>query len=302
MSVDAGVEWDEVVNTAIALRCGGVELMSGIPGLAGAAPIQNIAAYGQQICDSIDSIEVFDRSNGHIVDLDVDECGFAFRTSRFKTDWLDRFVITRVRLQLHEVDARPLEPSTYVDLQRWFEMNDGSATAIGDRRQAVLATRRRKSMLLDPGDPLARSVGSFFINPSVPIEFGMLLRDHFDTHQLPVRYLEGRSAGPPTHMRVPAAHVLRYAGFNAGDSWGPVKLSDKHVLAVITRQGATARDVYRVTRHIQRRVEETCGVSLDTEARLIGRFEEFDADEFDREYRYEPASDAEPEWLAGYRR
>lgn len=298
---DAGVEWDALVQASIAAGGAGAELMSGIPGRVGAAPIQNVAAYGQQVCDVIEAVEVLDRATLSVSEIAADDCGFAFRTSHFKGAWRDRFVITRVRFRFPLAETHPPEPSTYVDVVKQFERNGGDPTDVVLRREAVLAARRSKSMVLDPADPLTSSVGSFFLNPTVPLALAQDLAERFAAQGLPVHYLEGRAALDPTTRRVPAALLLRAAGFNPGDRWGRVKLSDRHVLALVTEPGATATDVAHVAAFVRERVADATGVTLEPEATFIGEFPPYDRDAFLRATPYEPAGDREPDWLVGYR-
>jgi UDP-N-acetylmuramate dehydrogenase len=306
LDVDAGVGWDDLVAQTVELGGTGLEMMSGIPGRVGAAPIQNIAAYGQQVCDATTSVEVVDRATLEVHDLAADECGFGFRTSRFKGEWRDRFVIARVRLRLADATVAPPAPSTYVDIETHFARSGGDPTDVAARRAAVLATRRTKSMVLDPDDPLTSSAGSFFVNPTVPAALADELAERFGTQRLRVQYLEGAATGgapapASATRRIPAAHLLRAAGFNAGDAWGTVQLSDKHVLALVTRPGATALDVWNVGSFVRHQVERTTGVALAFEPVFVGAFPPFDLERFLAAYAYEPASGEEPAWLAGYR-
>lgn len=301
--VDAGVEWDDLVARTVEMGWVGIELMSGIPGRVGAAPLQNIAAYGQQVCDAIAGVRVIDRGTLEEDEIAPNECEFGFRTSRFKGEWRDRFVVAGVRLRLHTAVGRPPEPSRYVDIEKYFERSRRSPVDLSARRQAVLDIRRTKSMILDPDDPFSRSVGSFFVNPEVPVELARELTVRFKTLGLRVEYLEGRTkaAADGTRQRVPAAHLLRFAGFHPGDRWGPVGLSERHVLAVVTYDGATALDVWQVSNFLRRRVLDATGVSLDNEAVFVGDFPEFDMDRFLASYDYQPATSEEPAWLTGYR-
>jgi UDP-N-acetylmuramate dehydrogenase len=301
IDADAGVPWDDLVQASIAAGGGGAELMSGIPGRVGAAPIQNVAAYGQQVCDVIDAVEVVDRASLAVSEVPAEDCGFGFRTSHFKRAWRDRFVITRVRFRFPLAETHRPEPSTYVDVVKQFERHGGDPTDVGRRREAVLAARRSKSMVLDADDPLTSSVGSFFLNPTVPVALARELAERFAARGLPVHYLEGRAALDPTTRRVPAALLLRAAGFNPGDQWGRVKLSDRHVLAIVTEPGATATDVANVAAFVRRRVADATGVALEPEATFIGEFPPYDEEAFLRATPYEPAGEHEPDWLVGYR-
>jgi len=298
---DAGVHWDDFVQATIGAGATGVELLSGIPGRVGAAPIQNIAAYGQQVCDVIEAVEVVDRGSLDVREVAAGECGFGFRTSRFKTDWRDRYVVSRVRFRLPLASAAPPAASTYVDVVKHLERRGGDPHAVADRRDAVLAARRSKSMVLDPDDPMTRSVGSFFLNPTVPLALARNLADRFELAGLPVQYLEGRAGVDAATRRVPAALLLRAAGFNPGDRWGKVTLSDRHVLAIVTEAGATATDVWNVSHFVRQRVRDATGVELEPEARFVGAFPDYRAGPFLRDHPYEPAGDHEPDWLVSYR-
>jgi UDP-N-acetylmuramate dehydrogenase len=298
---DAGARWDDLVAASVDADCTGLEMMSGVPGSVGAAPMQNIAAYGQQVGDVIEHVDVLDRRTLATASIPGSECGFGFRTSRFKGDWLDRYVILGVTFGLRSAAVEPPEPSSYVDVVKHFERHGGNPLGVADRRRAVLATRARKSMLLDDSDPDARSVGSFFINPSVPVALAERLAGEFQTIGLTVQYLESRAELDPTRRRIPAAHVLRYSGFNAGDSWGAVRLSSKHVLALVTTPDATATDVWNVGNHMRTVVEQATGVQLSFEAGFVGEFPPFDDQDFSNSYVFEPAPAQEPDWLTSYR-
>ena len=300
-AVDAGVDWDTFVAETVRLGCSGLEMLSGIPGRVGAAPMQNINAYGQQVCEVITSVEVVERSTLTVHEVPESDCGFAFRTSRFKEDWAGRFVVSRLQCRLPVQVASPPRPSTYADIVRFFE-SGGSPVDVADRRRAVLTVRGHKSMLLNPLDPNARSAGSFFIAPLVPEPLADELEQRLDTIGLRVRYLEGRDASLPNGWRrIPAAHVLRASGFNRSDSWGSVVLSDKHVLALVTREGATADDVWMVGNYIRDRVEECTGVALLFEPQFIGDFTRYDRAGFEARYKYTRAPEGEPDWMTALR-
>ncbi len=264
-TVDAGVTWDDLVASSVEAGATGIELLSGIPGSVGAAPVQNVAAYGQQVCDAIVAVGTFDRTTFTVAELDAEACGFGYRTSNFKTVWRGTKVITHVVLRLPLASATPPAPSTYGDLVRWFAANGGDPGDVATRRRAVLAVRAAKSMVLADTDPMSRSAGSFFMNPVVPAGDADTLIERFTSQGLDVQYLEGQRKAAPdaTTRRVPAALVLRAAGFNPGDRWGPVQLSDKHVLAIVTHDGATADDVWQLSHLVRQRVvAETVIVKL----------------------------------------
>ena len=298
-TVDAGVVWDDLVRTTIAAGCVGIELLSGIPGRVGAAPVQNIAAYGQQVCDVIVNVGTFDRTTFAVEELDAAACGFAYRSSRFKSHWRGNKVITHVRLRLATAAAHPPVASPYGDLQRWFTATGGDPTDVAARRSAVLAVRRAKSMVLDRADPMSRSAGSFFVNPEVPAALADELITNFASHGLSVQYLEGQREAAPdvATRRVPAALCLRAAGFKPGDRWGCVQLSDRHVLAIVARDGATADDVWQLSHLIRARVTSEIGVELRPEAQFVGDFAPVDTAAFAANHEFSPGAVAQPDWL-----
>lgn len=299
-TVDAGVAWDAFVAATVEAGATGVELLSGIPGTVGAAPVQNVAAYGQQVCDVITAVGVFDRSSGQTGEVPPEQCGFGFRTSRFKDgDWAGRAGITHVRLRLPLAAAAPPAASTYGDLVRWFDANGGDPTDVAARREATLAVRRSKSMVIDPADPMSRSAGSFFVNPEVPAGTADALIDRFASAGIDVQYLEGRRAADPgaNVRRIPAALLLRAAGFRAGDSWGTVQLSDRHVLAIVACEGATADDIWQLSWLIRGRVADETGVDLQPEPQFLGDFAEPDVAAFAKAHPFSPGAETEPAWL-----
>ena len=296
--IDAGVAWDAFVAETVRLGCTGVELLSGIPGRAGAAPIQNINAYGQQMRSTVRAVEVVERSTLEVREIPEAECGFGFRQSHFKGKWAGRYVVTRLRCRLATQLAEPPMVSTYADVVRHFE-SGGSPTDVVHRRAAVLQVRGAKSMLADTSDPNVRSAGSFFINPRVPAALADELEARFDAIGLRVNYPD--NATPAGERRIPAAHVLRASGFNRGDSWGPVALSEKHVLALVTRPGATADDVWLVANFLRDRAENETGVRLEFEPQFIGDFPVYNRARVESEYHYEPAPDGEPDWMRSLR-
>lgn len=289
--IDGGMDWDAFVAWAVAHDLGGVELLSGIPGTVGAAPVQNIAAYGQSLDETLVGVVAVERTTGRVVSLGAAECGLAYRDSRFKGDWLDRFAITEVTLRL--------APSTrtgisYRDLELYFAER-GDVTSLGDRREAVLAVRRAKSMVRDAGDPLSRSAGSFFISPRLPREDATVLVERVRGPGAAEK-LFSWYAGPGTgEVKVPAALVLLAAGFSNGDRWGDVGLSPRHVLAIVNHGGATAQEISDVAAHIRATVAVETGVELECEPRFLGSFRPFDADSF-ASVRYVAGSTGTPSW------
>jgi len=257
----AGEPWDPFVERAVAEGWGGLECLSGIPGLIGATPIQNVGAYGQEVSQTVTAVRVLDRRSGEITTLAAVECGFGYRTSRFKSAGSERFVVLAVTYRLSRDGAPAIR---YADLERDLERRGISRPSLADVRSSVLAIRRSKSMVLDPHDPNRRSCGSFFLNPIV---------DAAALAQVE------RAVGEPSMPRWPeaggraklsAAWLIERAGFRRGEGPGPVALSTRHSLAIVCREGARAADVAAFARAIKTRVEERFGVRLEPEPVLWG--------------------------------
>jgi UDP-N-acetylmuramate dehydrogenase len=265
LSVGAGEEWDPLVAHCVENNWAGVECLSGIPGRVGATPIQNVGAYGQETSESLVAVEALDLSDSQIVQLAKGDCEFGYRTSRFKTRDRDRFVITRVTYRL----TAGGEPAIrYPELERYLAERGKHSATLSDVREAVLAIRRRKAMVIDPSDPDSRSVGSFFVNPT-------LTRDDFEA--LTARAASLTSAGDEIpsfpdgdRVKVSAAWLIERAGIRRGYVYGNVGTSTRHALAVINRGGGTAREVVELKDLIQSRVFDAFGVALVPEPVFVG--------------------------------
>src|SRR5690554_2176788 len=157
----AGENWDDLAARAVAEGWIGIEALSGIPGAVGATPMQNVGAYGQEVADTIWSVRTYDRATGAIRTFASAECGFGYRTSRFKGS--DRYVISSVTYQLRQGSLGA--PVRYPELARALGVELGERAKLGDVREAVLGLRRDKGMVLDPADHDTWSAGSFFTNP-----------------------------------------------------------------------------------------------------------------------------------------
>lgn len=255
--VEAGQSWDAFVERAVQRGWAGLECLSGIPGQVGATPIQNVGAYGQEVSDTLVSVEVYDRAEERSLDLPVEQCAFGYRTSRFKAD-AERFIVLSARFRLRA--GAPAIPR-YPELSRHFSA--ATPPTLGRVREVVLATRRGKSMLLDPLDENGRSCGSFFVNPKL------------DPAALD-RVRERASAPPPTFQeadgraKVPAAWLIENAGFRRGQRWGAVGISSRHALALVCHDGATTAQLLDAAHRIRDGVAEAFGVVLSPEPRFIG--------------------------------
>ncbi len=262
--VDAGMDWDTFVAAMADRGLAGIEALSGIPGLAGGAPIQNIGAYGQELADTLVDVTVWDSTAAEVRVLSRECCGFGYRTSRFKGPDRGRFVVLELSLRL--LSARPTV--RYAELERELRnLPDEPRAALREVRRSVLAIRRRKSMVYDPSDPNHRSVGSFFVNPVVRLEEA----DAIDArcHRVSDRPMP-RFRQPDGWVKLSAAWLIEQAGFAKGYARGKVGLSTRHALAIVNRGGATAADVIELARRIQDTVGESFGVRLRPEPQLLG--------------------------------
>ena len=256
VEAEAGETWDALVERCVAAGWSGIEALSGIPGLVGATPVQNVGAYGQDVSQTIYQVTVLDRRTGAVRTLAHSECGFGYRTSRFKAT-PERWVVLAVVFRLSSVGIGELR---YAELARHLAVDVGDLMPVGQIREAVLRLRRAKGMVLDPADCDTRSVGSFFMNPVVDPEFA----DRIDA-QCP-RYPADDGA------KLSAAWLIENAGIPRGYRVRPdarAAVSTKHTLALTNTGGATAADVLDLARAIRERVEDAFGITLRPEARLV---------------------------------
>ena len=263
--VAAGEDWDGVVRWAIARGLSGLECLSGIPGLAGATPIQNVGAYGQEVSATIAAVRGWDRQAGEMAELTAAECGFGYRTSVFKEGGqAGRFVVLEVTFRLAR-DPRSA-PVRYAELARVLGAAEGDRVPLAAAREAVLRLRRGKGMVLDPADPDTRSAGSFFTNP-------VLTQAQFAQLESAVAPGTGipRFPAPGGLVKVPAAWLIEQAGFSKGYPGGAgPRISGKHTLALVNPGGATADSLVTLAREIRDGVLARFGVELAAEPTLIG--------------------------------
>ncbi len=279
MTVAAGEDWDAVVARCAGEGLAGVECLSGIPGLAGATPIQNVGAYGQEVADTITAVRAYDRQRRSVAEIPATECGFAYRTSAFKRTPFPggaaagRFVVLAVTFRLSR--GALSAPIRYPELATTLGVAPGERVPLGEARSAVLKLRSRKGMVLDAGDPDSRSAGSFFTNP-------VLTSAEFAEVEERAR----RACGPETRVprfpagdgqvKVPAAWLIERAGFRKGyrPAGGPpgaaARISSKHTLALINPGDATAAGLLALAREIRDGVRANFGVTLVIEPVLVG--------------------------------
>ncbi|GAA2214106.1 UDP-N-acetylmuramate dehydrogenase [Nonomuraea monospora] len=258
--VAAGEDWDRLAARAVAEGWSGIECMSGVPGLVGSTPIQNVGAYGQEVAQTIRCVRAYDRRTRQVVDLEARQCGFSYRDSLFKRD-LSRYVVLAVTyaLDLSELSG----PLAYEELARRLGTEAGGRVPLDRARAAVLELRRGKGMVLDPDDPDTRSAGSFFTNPVLTPEQAAELAVRAPGH--PHWELPGGL------VKVPAAWLIEQAGYPKGYTRGPVRISTKHTLALTNPTGsATAADLLALAREVRDGVREKFGVTLVNEPVLVG--------------------------------
>jgi UDP-N-acetylmuramate dehydrogenase len=251
LTVEAGEDWDEVVAATIADGLGGLECLSGIPGRAGATPVQNVGAYGVEIADVLVDVDLYDRTHDVVRRVPAAELGLGYRTSALKGR--ADAVVLRVRLALPG-DGRSA-PIRYAELARTLGVAPGERVPAAEAREAVLGLRRGKGMVLDPADHDTWSAGSFFTNPVLP-------------------------AAPPDAptwdagrglVKVSAAWLIERAGFRRGHPGpgGRVALSSRHVLALTHRGGGTTADLLTLAAEVRDGVRARFGVTLTAEPVLV---------------------------------
>jgi UDP-N-acetylmuramate dehydrogenase len=256
VTVSAGEPWDPLVGYAIEREWSGLEAMSGIPGLVGATPIQNVGAYGAEVSELISTVRTLDRSTGQIKTLFPIECGFGYRTSRFKSD-PGRFLVLSVTFQLRLGSMS--QPIRYLELARALGIEVGQRAPASEVRQAVLALRTTKGMVLVEDDHDTWSAGSFFTNPLISFAKARTLP--------PEAPRFNQSDGM---IKTSAAWLIERAGFGKGFGDGAARLSSKHTLALTNRGGATAADLLSLARQIRAGVEAKFDIELVPEPVLVG--------------------------------
>ena len=258
----AGVEWDEVVALAVANNCAGVECLSGIPGSVGGTPVQNVGAYGQEVSDTIESVQAFDLLERRTVVLSREGCGFRYRSSIFNSTARGRYIILRVVYRLTQGGAPSLK---YADLQKHFAGAE-RPPSLSEVRDAVRQIRQSKGMLIVAGDPDSRSAGSFFKNPVLSAGEFRELTSRAASKGLEIPSYPALDA----QHKVSAAWLVEHSGFSKGFTLGAAGISRKHALALINTGNACAADIVRLKENIQRGVQDAWGVMLEPEPVSVG--------------------------------
>ena len=267
LEVAAGEPWDPLVADCVADGLAGVECLAGIPGSVGATPIQNVGAYGPEVAETISAVRVLDRDDGAVRTLAPADCAFTYRSSAFKRQ-PGRWVVLAVSFAL-EASERSA-PIRYPELARALGVEVGARAALGEVREAVLALRRGKGMVLDPGDADTVSAGSFFTNP-------VLDADAFAALRARAAERLGPDVPPPAwpdadgHVKTSAAWLIERAGFHRGHG-NPegIAISGKHTLALTNRGAGTTAELIALAREIAGGVQAAFGVALVPEPVLVG--------------------------------
>ena len=265
VTVAAGADWDDVVAAAVGEGLAGLEPLSGIPGRAGATPIQNVGAYGREVAEVITGVRVYDRQEDQIRIIQNRGCQFSYRSSLFRSG-PPRYVVLDVTFRL--VRQSLSAPVKYAELASELGVEMGERAAVGEVRAAVIKIRSRKGMVLNPGDPDTRSAGSFFTNPVITaeefagVETAAAVRE---AGQVP-HYPAGAGL-----VKVPAAWLIEHSGFAKGyGAPGPARVSSKHTLALVNAGEAKTADLLALAREIVAGVQASYGVTLTPEPILVG--------------------------------
>ncbi len=259
--VGAGESWDKFVSRTVMNRYAGIECLSGIPGSVGGTPVQNVGAYGQEVSETITSVQVLDLKDNQVRELCREACEFGYRSSIFNTTERGRFIALRVTYALTPDGAPRM---VYADLKRHFEGREPPNLA--ETREAVRHIRALKGMLIVPGDPDCQSAGSFFKNPVLSEEQHDDLKRRAAARGLTLPSYPALEAG----KKVSAAWLVEGSGFARGYGFGRAGISTRHALALVNRGNATATEVLALKDQIQQRVHEIWGVRLEMEPVLVG--------------------------------
>ncbi|MGM9999111.1 MAG: UDP-N-acetylmuramate dehydrogenase [Candidatus Bruticola sp.] len=264
IEAQSGVLWDDLVAQSVSLNSAGLECLSGIPGQVGAAPVQNIGAYGQEAANCIEHVQVLDLDSLELKNIPTRDCAFAYRTSNFKTIWKDRFFITSVSFKLKHQGQASLR---YQDLERFFAeqlaANKNWRPNLNDVRQAVLQVRASKSMLYDKKNPNHRCAGSFYLNPIVEYTKAQQLKEQYPS--IPVYATDNQNL-----CKISAAWLVDQAGFCKGFRHGRAGVSSAHTLALINAGGASADDILAFSAEITAKIHEKFGIQLVPEPVMLG--------------------------------
>ncbi|WP_405670952.1 UDP-N-acetylmuramate dehydrogenase [Streptomyces sp. NBC_01530] len=267
LELAAGEVWTGAVAHTVEAGLAGIECLAGIPGSAGATPIQNVGAYGQEVSSTITEVIAYDRHMRETVTVPSADCAFSYRHSRFKAD-PERYVVLRVRFELEDADGLSA-PVKYAETARALGVEPGDRVPLAAARETVLELRAGKGMVLDPEDHDTWSAGSFFTNP-------ILTDAQFAAFHARVQERLGDGVEPPAypagegHTKTSAAWLIDKAGFAKGYGTGAARISTKHTLALTNRGEATTEDLLALAREVVAGVHEAFGITLVNEPVTVG--------------------------------
>lgn len=265
---DAGAAWDDLVQASIKHNLWGLEFTSGVPGSIGAAIFINITAYGQSNSDRLKWVEAVDRITGQLVRLEANQLDWNYKQSIFQAD--ERYIIVRAAYELSKESAGDLSYQSALDVANDIGIKPDT---LESRRQIILETRKRAGSLFSYEPGQARTVGSFFRNPVVSPQQAERVVSFDESGKTKDQIAKMNREHGGDDLRVSAAHVLLAAGFKRGQQWGPVRLHPDHVLKIENHGGANAQQIYDVAQEITKTVHNKLGITLEPEAKILGKFE-----------------------------
>ncbi len=263
ITAGAGEPWDDFVAYTIDKGYAGLECLSGIPGLVGATPIQNVGAYGQEVSEVIEHVRVIERDTGHEKIFKNEACHFGYRTSRFKTSDANRYIVVSVTYRLQKNGAPTM---VYPELKKNITEALQHDPSLAEVREAVIGLRRKKSMVIDPNNPNSQSCGSFFVNPIITKQDFVAVQEKWkqtgnDPADIP--HFEQHGA-----IKIPAAWLIEQAGFTKGSTHNGVAISEDHALALVNKEGTT-KALLDFASEIETKVFETFGIQLVREPVVV---------------------------------
>jgi len=260
-TVGAGEDWQDFTDLCVAREWQGVECLAGIPGTVGASPIQNVGAYGQEVSQVISRVRCLETANGKVVTFDNEDCAFRYRESIFNTSEAGKYLVLSVTFKLLRGGVPVV---TYRQLDD--RLSGLRSLTLADVRDAVIAIRAGKGVLVRTGYESFKSAGSFFKNPIVTRAFF----EHIES------IVAGKGSStwawplPNGDVKISAAYLIQCAGFDRGYRKGTVGISPHHTLILINSDGASAREIADFAAEVQQRVLDRFGVLLHPEPRFIG--------------------------------
>ncbi|MGW0466828.1 UDP-N-acetylmuramate dehydrogenase [Streptomyces sp. NPDC003027] len=267
LELAAGEVWTDAVERTVEAGLAGIECLAGIPGCAGATPIQNVGAYGQDVSSTITEVVAYDTVDHRVVTLTNEQCDFSYRHSLFKR-LPDSYVVLRVRFRLEDAGGLST-PIAYAETARALGVEVGDRVPLATLRETVLKLRAGKGMVLDPEDHDTWSAGSFFTNP-------ILTNEEFSAFHARVAERLGPDAQAPAFpvgdgfTKTSAAWLIDKAGFGKGYGSGPARISTKHTLALTNRGEATTEDLLALAREVVAGVRDAFGITLVNEPVTVG--------------------------------